>query len=158
MLKIDVDDKDLQRGFRAMRKRVTNASPLMSEIGEIMLASVERNFDVQGRFLNTAKEDWRGGNRKWVPLAASTIERRERRGHWPGKVLQETGGLAASVSKTVRSTSVDIGSNKKYARIQQLGGQTGRGHATTIPPRKYLTVQVEDVSAIDKAVEHHLQV
>lgn len=34
--------------------------------------------------------------------------------------------------------SVSVGPSAIYGRIQELGGQTGRGGATTLPPRPYL--------------------
>lgn len=54
-----------------------------------------------------------------------------------------SGGLKASVH-TTRVTRVgdtywaSVGPTAKYSRIQELGGTTGRGHRTRLPPRPYL--------------------
>lgn len=38
--------------------------------------------------------------------------------------------------------SASVGPTIVYARIQELGGRTGRGHRTTLPPRPYLAPTV----------------
>lgn len=38
-----------------------------------------------------------------------------------------------------------LGPTAVYARIQELGGQAGRGHATTLPARPYLRPAVDDL-------------
>lgn len=57
------------------------------------------------------------------------------------------GVLRKSISHKVESSSNEtvgfVGSNLEYARIQELGGQTGRNHATTIRPKRYLTRSIE---------------
>lgn len=40
-----------------------------------------------------------------------------------------------------------IGGTMIYARIQELGGQTGRNHATSLPARPYLRPTTERLSA-----------
>lgn len=37
-----------------------------------------------------------------------------------------------------------VGPNAVYARIQELGGVTGRDYATTLPPRPYVAPAVEE--------------
>lgn len=38
----------------------------------------------------------------------------------------------------------ELGPTAVYSRIQELGGQAGRGHSVTIPPRPYLAPTVRD--------------
>lgn len=40
-----------------------------------------------------------------------------------------------------------VGGTVIYARIQELGGQTGRNHATTLPPRPYLRPAAEKLAS-----------
>jgi len=47
-------------------------------------------------------------------------------------------GLAGAWEASVGPTAV-------YGRIQELGGRTGRGHRTTLPPRPYLEPSWESV-------------
>ena len=57
-----------------------------------------------------------------------------------GITLISTGGLIGSIIRKVDISKlrVRIGTNKEYARIQQLGGRTGRKRRTRIPARPYL--------------------
>jgi phage gpG-like protein len=63
-----------------------------------------------------------------------------------------TGTLSRSVTadpvKPLSETQfmVQVGATTVYARIQELGGQCGRGHATTLPPRPYLAPTVQRIS------------
>lgn len=110
-------------------------------IGVYMLGSVERNFQAQGR------------PTRWTPLKPSTLARRRKGPHQGGpQILMDTGGLKHSIKEQVTlsgNSSVSIGSNKKYARRQQMGyeGKTGkgagRGHSPT-PARPFLLIQEED--------------
>jgi phage gpG-like protein len=56
------------------------------------------------------------------------------------KILQDRGTLRGSIVQKYSRVPpyVAVGSNLPYSRIQQLGGKTGRGHRTTLPPRPYL--------------------
>lgn len=50
-----------------------------------------------------------------------------------------TGQLRRSVIMKPKGPGhVQVGATTVYARIQELGGWTGRGHATYLPPRPYL--------------------
>jgi phage virion morphogenesis protein len=86
-----------------------NAVPLMREIAGIMTDAVEENFEKEGR-------------PKWAPLAASTIRNRQRKGNWPGRILQVRGKLAASIQSDYDATNAVVGTNDKRARIHQMGG------------------------------------
>lgn len=47
------------------------------------------------------------------------------------------------IAKEVDIGHVQVGATTVYARIQQLGGLSGRGHATYTPPRPYLEPALE---------------
>jgi len=96
----------------AIKKILTNlrvASPLMKNIASIMLDDVYNNFEQEG-------------NPMWVPLSRNTIKERERKGFWPGKILQRTGQLLKSITSRFTATSAEVGTNKVYAAIHQFGG------------------------------------
>lgn len=124
----------------SMAARGVNTKPLMGRIGHIMLGSVTRNFESEGR------------PEKWKPISELTkkiydgsileqlyrskgfqrIKKSETRRKWEdaalskqsNKILQRKGDLKKSVviGKTT-NTSVEIGSSLPYARIHQLGGE-----------------------------------
>jgi len=116
---IKIEDSGVQNLLRAIQTRIRNMYPIMREISEIMRDEVEENFAQQGR-------------PKWTPLKVSTIRRREMEGHWPGKILQLHGHLAASISAKATNTEAIVGTNVKYAAIHQFGGKTG---PVTIKPK-----------------------
>ena len=55
--------------------------------------------------------------------------------------LRKSGAMWQSIRITeTTANSVTSGSDRKYAAIHQFGGQAGRGHKVTIPPRPFLPV------------------
>lgn len=77
----------------------------MREMAAAMGDAVEENFAQQGR------PAWMG----WSPAYA-----RQRRG---GKILQKSGRLAASITQYSTNDEATVGTNVKYARIHQEGGE-----------------------------------
>ena len=49
-----------------------------------------------------------------------------------------SGALRRSVGTEARAGYMRVGPSVVYGRIQELGGTTGRGHRTTLPPRPYV--------------------
>lgn len=124
-----------------MAARGVNTKPLMGRAGHIILDSVVRNFESEGR------------PEKWKPLSELTREIYEGRildrlqaskgygklkrpetrlryqssfieKHGGRKLLQGEGDLRKSiVIGKVTNTSVEVGSSLIYARIHQLGGE-----------------------------------
>lgn len=121
----------------------------LAEIGEIILSSIEENFLQEGRYKSA--DTWHGGTNRWVDLAESTKEQRRKKGKWPGKKLQMSqGGLAASITANISGDTLEIGTNKVYGAIQQLGGKAGRNRSVNIPARPFLVVQDND---LDEAID-----
>ena len=159
-IKVDTAGPAMQKLYEATK---TNTK-LMGDISTLMMISTERNFKAEGR-------------PKWEGLAASTIKSRKRRGKWPGKKLQVSGMLAASVHRAHRENEAIVGTNIRYGKIQQLGGTVsipkrktrgkgqfkkgttpGRGatfgaHSVTIPARPYLNLQPAEVVKITERVQ-----
>jgi phage gpG-like protein len=44
--------------------------------------------------------------------------------------------------------STQVGPTIVYGRIQEFGGQTGRNHATTLPPRPYVAPALEKMTPV----------
>lgn len=141
-LTLRVDDTTLNAAFARLGNR--DLTPLMRSIAGIMADAVEENFAQEGR-------------PKWLPLKPSTIKQRTRRGYWPGRILQQRGQLAASISAQSDATSAVVGTNLVYAAIHQLGGYAGRGRKTRIEPRPFLVLTAEDLGEIrDKVTNYFL--
>ena len=117
----------------------------MKNIAGIFAYSTEENFKNEGR------------PDKWIDLAESTKKQREKKGHWPGQILQVTGQLAASINTYYDNDSAVIGSNLDYAAIHQLGGQAGKNKSVDIPARPYILLQKEDEKNIIDAITDYLK-
>lgn len=173
MVTVSFDCREALGVLDRIARKGTNAVPLMRDIARIMHDAVEENFDKEGR-------------PKWQALAASTIRARRRKGNWPGRILQQRGRLAASIQTAYSATSAVVGTNVKYARIQQLGGTVrhaarerilhfgknkkfakpkkasygmkvqGKAGATTIPARPFLHLEPSDGRRILDAARRFL--
>lgn len=152
--KVKVDDKRLERKLARARKHALDMRPAFNEIGEILLSSIEENFQQEGRY--SSPDSVMGGNRTWDELAEPTKEQRAKKGKWPGKILQVKGKLAASINKQVTHWGVTIGTNKIQAALLQHGGKAGRGHKVTVPARPFIVVQDEDLDDANDVLTKHL--
>jgi phage virion morphogenesis protein len=136
------DDSTLQRLLKQVKNRIGNTKPAFEVIGEVIHASILKNFEDGGH------------PGAWPDLAASTKKQRARKGKWPGQILVMSGtrgGLVGSVSYNAMSDKVVFVANKPYAAIQHFGGMAGKGRKTEIPARPYMMIQDEDWTEI-KAV------
>lgn len=99
---------DLRQWDTVLKKLVLNLKDrqeLMTALGGTMLDAVETNFQSEGR------PAWQG----WSPAYA-----KQRAG---GKILQKKGRLAASIRMAITNSSATVGSNVRYARIHNEGGE-----------------------------------
>ena len=140
LIEIKIDNQNVNQRLLELAHRGENLRPLMKNVAGIFAYSTEENFANEGR-------------PKWVDIAESTKKKRQKTGHYPGQILQVTGQLASSISTHYDEDSAVIGSNLDYAAIHQLGGQTGRKKAVSIPARPYLQLTDEDFEEILEATE-----
>lgn len=111
MIESKLDYKPVLDALNRAAAGMRNTRPLMRSVAGIMLRAVEDNFAEEGR-------------PKWKDLQPSTKLTRYKQGTWPGKILQRSGGLAASITQSFDATSAVVGTNKVYAAINQFGGRT----------------------------------
>ncbi|SEL24752.1 phage virion morphogenesis (putative tail completion) protein [Kosakonia sacchari] len=103
---IQYDIGDFERSLGELIKKLEHREPLMREMAAAMGDAVEENFARQGR---PAWMGWKS-NAYWA----------KRRG---GKILQKSGRLAASITQYSTNDEATVGTNVKYARIHQEGGE-----------------------------------
>ncbi|MCK5740574.1 MAG: phage virion morphogenesis protein [Chlorobi bacterium] len=135
-----VDDVAEFRDLFYRRMNSIDNRKFYSTIGHVLLKSIQENFDVGGRYSRSSPIGT-GGTDRWFDLSEVTIAQRTKKGYWPGKILQQTGILASSITFTVNSDGVSVGSNLSYARDLQYG-------TDIMPPRPFLVVQEEDITKI----------
>lgn len=110
--RVEIDDRALREGLRALTDRVQDATPLMEDIARVLRNHTEDAFRAETSPFGDP----------WAALTDDTIKRREKDGHWPGSILQVSGQLAASLSTRAGPDFAEIGFAKIYAAIHQFGG------------------------------------
>lgn len=129
-LRLQVKD-DVTAELAAIQRHLKDSQPLMRGIAVELLALTETAFEKEG------------DGQKWPKLAATTIKNRQKKGHWPGKILQvSAAGLAASVLPFSSSKEAGLSVSKPYAAIHQFSGQAGRGRRVNIPARPYMPMRM----------------
>jgi phage virion morphogenesis protein len=111
VIQFGIEYKPVLAAMLRAANEMADRRPLMRSVAGIMMRAVEDNFEQQGR-------------PAWVDLHPGTKLARAKEGTWPGKILQRTGQLASSMVRQSDSNTATVGSNKVYAAIQFLGGQT----------------------------------
>jgi phage virion morphogenesis protein len=131
---ITIDDKELRDALGRLGS-LSLAAPMKSA-GVHLVQSTQRRFEA-----GTTPEGV-----AWQPLSAATLARKK----GPGILREDgmAGGLMGSITMRAGEDQVEIGSNKVYARIHQLGGKAGKGLAATIPARPYLGLSDADRTEI----------
>ncbi|GAB4299911.1 MAG: hypothetical protein Kow0096_19610 [Thiohalomonadaceae bacterium] len=128
MIKIEINDAQVMDALNRLLAAGHDLSEPMADIARLLTNVTEDAFQ-------TETDPW--GN-PWQDLADSTKAARAKRGHWPGRILQVSGGLAGSLTGNSGPDWAEAGFGKEYATIHQLGGQAGRGGKATIPARPSL--------------------
>jgi phage virion morphogenesis protein len=186
-IRIEVDDAEARRNLEELLARMANPRPFYQAVGNLLVASVGRNFQRE------AGPD----GAPWTPLRPATIRKRQRRGLSGLAILRERGRLAGSIFHQVEEGGVRIGvpSGIRYGAIHQFGGtidmapRTGRiyrrqfadgsfgrrfakkknktsvatevavgAHRITIPARPFLGIGPEDEADIIEAAQRWLDI
>lgn len=119
-----------------------DASAPLKDVGEYYLRRTEERFN----------REMAPGGARWKELAPST---RAAKRH--AKILTETQRLRGGFTYSVDPKSLEFGTNVIYGAIHQFGGETGRGHKVSIPPRPYLGADAEDVEETTAIFREHLE-
>ena len=165
MLEFKLEDEQLMGELSRLASGIADTTPLMRAISQTLMDQTEENFARQGR-------------PAWLGI-------KPRSGREGGKILQDSGRLAASITPDYGPDYAKVGTNVVYAAIHQLGGKT-KPHAihakrakalafggvfrksvnhpgSNIPARPFLPItaagslQPEAESAILEDVQHYLR-
>lgn len=121
--RLEYEDERVQAKLRALGDLGKNTKPLTRVWAGILHDEVEENFAQEGR-------------PKWKSLYPATIKRRQKKGYWPGKILQQRGDLARSIVPSSTDEEARVSTNKVYARILHLGGTIKRYARSTLRAQK----------------------
>lgn len=168
-----LDDTQFVNRLKEIKAAGRNLQPWLEDCADTAVSSIEKNFDVQGRFSEPG--DWRGGSNKWERSAAA--DKRNGNGHL-GMTMSDSGQLRDSVQPQVSGDRAEVGTNKSYAARRNFGftgdvtvkshtRQTKSGKSVTVrehnrkindPARPFMVLQDEDIEEMqDKAVDHLLK-
>lgn len=101
--KIEINDRPVIEALNRLVESCDDLTPAMRAIATALQSQTEENFSAEAGPLG-----------KWP-----AVKDKKRQG---GKILQDTGRLAASVTPFWSASEAGIGSNAIYAAIHQLGG------------------------------------
>ncbi|WP_421238526.1 phage virion morphogenesis protein [Aeromonas enteropelogenes] len=144
-LDISFDTAQIQAAFARFRALGENPRPITRQIAGILADSTEQAF--------ADEKDPQTGT-PWTDLTPKHKAYREKKGYWPGKMLQMQGALAMSMTTGYGPTKAWIGSPMVYAAIHQLGGTPDMPPGpAAIPARPYMGI--DDVAR--KEILHVIQ-
>ncbi len=143
-IEITVDDSAIQAVLGKVVDRIGDPAPAFEVFGDIVVSSVQENFEQGGR------------PGKWAPLTESTLKKKNGR----GSILVGNGGAAdgllGSIHAEATPNAVYIGTNLVYAATHQFGRPGGGWHGSDIPARPFLMFQEEDELEILDCLETFL--
>ena len=152
---IEYDDREVVAALRRLAASAADLTPAMRAIAAALEDSAAEAFESESS----------PAGAPWADLSDVTTAARERRGKWPGDILQVTGNLADSIDSQYDDTQAVVGTNVVYAATQQFGaakgafGTTSRGAPIPwgdIPARPFLGVSDEARAAILDAIRRQL--
>lgn len=144
---IQADNRQVLDALNRLSSRLGNLTPVMEEISGVLAFGVEEAFRQEADPITGTP---------WEELADATVSQRSAEGHWPGKILQVSGQLAASFSTDFGRDFAMVGSNKEYLAIHQFGGQAGRNRSVEIPARPPLGLSDDSAEEILDIAERYL--
>ena len=152
MIRIHIDDRQIQQALRCLRDAADDLAPALQDIGEYLASATRQRF-AEGK-------DPKGA--PWAPLSARTIAGK---GH-AKPLIGETGLLRKIRYQLEGPDTVAVGTGAEYGATHQFGAKKGRFGKTRkgrpipwgdIPARPFLGVSDEDRTAILDILQEHLE-
>lgn len=141
------DGVDFKRRLGEYKKAAKDMTPVFADFHPIMLRSIQRNFDAQGR------------PRRWVDLEESTIRQRIREGYGAAPILVRSGKMQRGwrgnwTKRTYRLRNVAKSRRGyPYAEVHQYGSRDGR-----TPARPMALMQPQDKAQMTRLIRKHFGV
>lgn len=144
---ITENDKGAATALDLVADRAKNMAPILDSIGRVMLDSIGKNFQQEGR-----PQKWAAWSPKYAEWrkgisAAKTVRRKQaagKTGHGTDmKILSLNKHLKGSITAHTQGNVLHIGTNVEYAAAHQYGWP-----ARHIPARPFLLFQESDITRI----------
>lgn len=120
MIEVIIQDDEVQDMLGRLLQRTDDLSEPMGDIARILANTTEDAFQDETSPFGVP----------WAPLKSGR----------DGKILQDSGQLAASIDASSGKDYAELTVGKVYGAIHQFGGKTGRGHKVTIPARPFMPI------------------
>lgn len=149
-LSLTVEDNAVQRALAGLVASALRLRDPLEEVGAALVTSTQQRFE--------REEDPEG--EPWAELAESTKTRRVSKTAMRGgeHILRDRGHLFNSLTYLATDTQVEVGSNRVYAAIHQLGGTADMAPGpAAVPARPFLGISGEDEREIAEILLDHLQ-
>jgi len=139
-MKIEITDnfKEIAKKIGSVIDKVDNMKEYYDYFGMLMIASVDKNFDMQGRY--SRKGSTAGGSKKWKKLSAKY--KSQKLNHKPpfsGDILIASGKMKQSMTYNAQNDRTVFGTN-----LTNDGFSYPAFHNETRP---FLVIQDEDINA-----------
>lgn len=150
--RIDFDTTQADAFLKQLAAQLTDMTPVMSDIGELLIGSTRDRFRLGMAPDGTA----------WVPNSPATLARK--RGSKP--LIGESRSLSTLFAYEARPDGVSWGSNLIYAAVQQMGAGKGVFGSMVngspipwgdIPARPFIGLSEADQAEILIVIESYLQ-
>lgn len=146
MIKIDVNDKQVQTKLSAIARQLKQPRKLYGVLGETVKKLHKERF----------KQELSPEGKKWKALSPATVELKRKRGK-SQRILRQDGYLSDKTAYNYDDKRLEFGSDAKYARLHQFGGQVGRGRKVNIPARPWLGISSNDKNLLRQKARVLLQ-
>jgi phage virion morphogenesis protein len=147
MIRVEWEDRAVREALARIAGLLTDLTPVMQEIGEIMIVSTQDRM---------ARGETPEGQ-PFAPRSPVTLNRYARLGLGFGPPLNFSGDLYGSIASDPGPDSVEISSNAVKGAVMQFGAEKHslgpRSPWGDIPARPYLGVSREDGVNISNAIE-----
>lgn len=149
--RIEFDTTQADALLREVAANLSDMTPVMDQIGEVLINSTRARFDQGIAPDGTA----------WAPNTPATIARKGS----AKPLIGQTRILSRTIFHAPRADGVSWGSSLIYSAVQQMGagkgvfGQTSSGQSIpfgTIPARPFIGISDDDSTAIITALEAFL--
>ena len=146
MLKITLNDNQAIQKLTGIASQLQHPRKLYGLLGETLKKIHAARFEAEVE--PTGK--------RWQALSPRTKALKAKRGK-STKILRQDGYLADRTAYNYDDKGVEFGSDAKYARLHQFGGNAGRGKQVKIPARPWLGIGDRDGEKLLKKATALLQ-
>lgn len=138
VMQVTIQDEELNRVLSKMSSKVKDLRPVMRDIANLLLESIQKNFKAEGRPV------------KWKPLAPSTIANKvKRKGTWK-PILVDTGLLRKSNNTDYGKNYAKVVNPIKYGIYHQMGTKK-------MPARPFMVLQEKDKANIIDLMRRYIE-